>query len=149
MIRNAKIKDIKQIHKIINYFANKDLMLARSINELHEHLRDFLVYEANKKIVAVVALHICWEDLVEIKSLAVELKYQNKRIGVKLVESCIKEAKSLGAKRILVLTYEDKFFRRLGFKKISHSKLPHKIWAECIKCPKFPDCKEIAMIKNI
>lgn len=149
MIRKAKIKDIEQIHNLINYFAQKDLMLARSMNELYEHLRDFWVYEKDKKIIATSALHIAWEDLVEIKALTVDVNYQGKGIGTKLVETCVKEAKELGAKRVFALTYNTKFFSGLGFKVIEHTRLPHKIWAECIKCPKFPDCKEIAMIKNI
>ena len=149
MIRKAKIKDVKQIQMLINYFAQKDLMLARSINELYENLRDFWVCEENKKIVGTAAVHVAWENLVEIKSLAVDLKHQEKGIGTKLIRTCIKEARQLGARKLFVLTYDDDFFKNFGFKAISHSKLPHKIWAECIKCPKFPNCKEIAMIKTL
>ena len=149
MIRKAKVKDIKQIQGLINYFAEEDLMLPRSLNELYENLRDFWVYEDNKMIAGCAALHISWEDLAEIKSLAVHKDWQGKGIGKAMILACIKEAKELGAKKVFVLTYHLKYFNKLGFKRIKHEDLPHKIWAECINCPKFPDCQEIALIKTI
>ncbi|MFH1440608.1 MAG: N-acetyltransferase [Candidatus Omnitrophota bacterium] len=147
MIRKAHIEDIKQIQSLINNFAGQDLMLPRSLNELYDNIRDFWVYEENKKIVGCSALHICWEDLAEIKSLAVEGKKQRQSIGTHLVTACIEEAKKLGAKKIFALTYKPDFFRKFGFRRIKHSELPHKVWAECINCPKFPNCQEIALIK--
>lgn len=149
MIRKAKIKDIKQIQGLINSFAKDDLMLPRSINELYENLRDFFVFEFKGKIIGCGALHISWDDLAEMKSLAVDKKYHRKGVGRALVESCIQEARELGAKKIFVLTYAPNFFKKFSFRKINHNKLPHKIWAECIKCPKFPDCREIALIKKL
>lgn len=147
MIRKAKIEDIKQIQELINYFAKLDLMLPRALNELYENIRDFWVFVENKQVVGCAALHICWEDLAEIKCLAVQKKRQMQGVGKKLLATCIKEAKGLGAKKIFVLTYEPEFFQKSGFKRIKHSDLPHKIWAECIKCPKFPNCQEIALLK--
>lgn len=149
MIRKAKIRDIKQIQGLINSFAKDDLMLPRSINELYENLRDFFVYEDKNKIIGCGALHISWDDLAEIKSLAVARKHHKEGIGMVLVEACIQEARELGAKKIFVLTYAPNFFKKFSFRKITHNKLPHKIWAECIKCPKFPDCREIALIKKL
>ena len=149
MLRKAGIEDIKQIQRLINGFAEDDLMLPRSLNELYENLRDFFIYEEKNKIVGCCALHVCWDDLVEIKSLAVDKRERNQGLGRDLVEACIQEARALGAKKIFVLTYAPDFFKKLGFKKIAHSKLPHKIWAECINCPKFPDCEETALIKGI
>jgi len=149
MIRKAAISDIKHIQSLINSFAEKDLMLARSLNELYENLRDFWVYEDRKRIVGCAALHVSWEDLAEIKSLAVHKDWQRKGIGRDLILTCVEEAKELGAKKVFVLTYCHKYFSKLGFKRIKHSGLPHKIWAECINCPKFPNCQEIALIKTI
>ena len=149
MLRKARIGDIKQIQSLINSFAKKDLMLARSLNELYENIRDFFVYEKKNKVVGCSALHISWEDLAEIKSLAVDKQYHNQGVGMALVNGCIQEARRLGAKRIFVLTYAADFFKKAGFKKISHHKLPHKIWAECINCPKFPDCQEVALMKKL
>lgn len=147
MIRKARIEDIKEIQKLINYFAGLDLMLPRALNELYENLRDFWVAEESGKIVGSAALHISWENLVEIKSVAVARPKQRKGLGKALVEACLKEAKQMGAKKAFVLTYKPDFFRKFGFKRIKHNDLPHKIWAECINCPKFPNCQEIALLK--
>lgn len=147
MIRKAKIQDIKQIQGLINAFARKDLMLPRSLNELYENIRDFWVAQENKKIIGCCALHISWDDLAEIKSLAVEKKRHKKGIGRELISTCLAEAKDLGAKKVFVLTYRPDYFRRFGFKKIAHAKLPHKIWAECINCCKFPNCQEVALMR--
>jgi amino-acid N-acetyltransferase len=149
MIRKARIEDIKRIQELINYFARRDVMLPRSLNELYENIRDFWVFEDRDRVIGCCALHISWQDLVEVKSLAVEKSKQKMGIGTRLVEVAIGEAKELGAKKIFVLTYQPGFFKQFGFKKIKTASLPHKIWAECINCPKFPDCQETAMIKQI
>ncbi len=147
MIRKARIEDIKQIQNLINSFAKKDLMLPRSLNDLYENLRDFWVAVENNKIVACCALHVSWEDLAEIKSLAVQKNRQKKGIGKELILACLSEAEELGAKRIFVLTYRPEYFKGFGFKRVKNSSLPHKIWAECINCCKFPNCQEIALLK--
>lgn len=147
MIRKARITDIKQIQRLVNSFAAKGLMLPRSLNELYENIRDFWVAEERGRAVGCCALHISWNDLAEIKCLAVEKNKQNKGIARQLVNGCIAEAKEFGAKKLFVLTYRQDYFKKFGFKKIKHSELPHKIWAECINCPKFPDCQEVALLK--
>lgn len=149
MIRKARIEDIKKMQGLINAFAAMDLMLPRSLNELYENLRDFWVIEENKTIAGCCALHVSWDDLVEIKSLAVAKGRQNKGVGAELVNACLSEAKQLGAKKVFVLTYEPEYFKKFGFKKVRHEDLPHKIWAECINCCKFPDCDEIALLKTL
>ncbi|MCK9431901.1 MAG: N-acetyltransferase [Candidatus Omnitrophica bacterium] len=147
MIRKAKIKDIKQIQALIACFAKRDEMLPRSLNELYENIRDFWVYEDKGKILGCAALHISWDDLAEIKCLAVAKNRQGKGLGREMVSSCLEEAGTLGARKIFVLTYKPGFFKKMGFKKIKHEALPHKIWAECINCCKFPDCQETALLK--
>jgi len=147
MIRKAKIKDIEQIQKLINFFAAQDVMLSRSLNELYENIRDFWVIEENKKVIGCAAMHISWDDLAEIKSLAVAKNTQGRGKGRELVLACLDEAKELGAKKVFVLTYKPDFFKKFGFKRVKNSSLPHKIWAECIKCCKFPNCQEIALLK--
>lgn len=149
MIRKANVEDIPQIQALINKFAGQDRMLPRSLNELYENIRDFWVYEERGKIAGCAALHFSWKDLSEIKSLAVEKNKQRRGIGATLVRTCLEEAKRFKTKKVFVLTYEAGFFKKLGFKRIKHSMLPHKIWAECINCPKFPNCKEVAMVKII
>ena len=148
-IRKGRISDIKQIQSLVNHYARQGLMIARSLNELYENIRDFWVYESKGKVLGCAAVHISWENLVEIKSVAVDKSAVHKGIGRGLIKSCLAEAKHLGAKKVFVLTYIPEFFRRFGFRKIEHASLPHKIWAECINCPKFPDCEEIALIKII
>ena len=149
MISKARIEDITRIQELINYFARRNVMLPRSLNELYENIRDFWVFEDRGRVIGCCALHISWQDLVEVKSLAVEKSKQKMGIGTRLVEVAIGEAKELGAKKIFVLTYQPGFFKQFGFKKIKTASLPHKIWAECINCPKFPDCQETAMIKKV
>ncbi len=148
-IRKCRISDIKQIQSLINLYARQGLMIARSLNELYEHIRDFWVCEYKGRILGCSAVHISWDNLVEIKSVAVEKNFQGKGIASALLKACLTEAKQLGAKKVFALTYLPDFFRKFGFRKVEHSSLPHKIWAECINCPKFPDCQEIALIKNI
>jgi amino-acid N-acetyltransferase len=147
MIRKAKIKDIKQIQELIASFARRDEMLPRSLNELYENIRDFWVYEHKEKVIGCAALHISWDDLAEVKALAVAKNKQGNGIGRDLVPACMAEAGIIGARKIFVLTYKPEFFKKLGFKKIKHEALPHKIWAECINCCKFPDCQEVALLK--
>jgi amino-acid N-acetyltransferase len=147
MIRKARIKDIKQIQELIACFAKRDIMLPRSLNELYEHIRDFWVYFDKGKLLGCAALHISWDDLAEVKSLAVAKNMQGRGIGRDLVLAALAEAEVLGAKKVFVLTYQADFFKKLGFKKIKHDALPHKIWAECINCCKFPNCQEVALLK--
>ncbi|MCX7759649.1 MAG: N-acetyltransferase [Hydrogenothermaceae bacterium] len=142
-IRKAVVKDAPQIFKILQYFALKEVLLPRSLNSIYENIRDFFVYEDEGKIVGVGSLHIYWEDLAEIKSLAVEENYQYKKIGSQIVKACLEEAKELGIKQVFALTYVPEFFEKLGFKITDKSLFPQKVWTECIHCVKFNDCKEI------
>ena len=145
--RKAIIKDAKAIHSLVNKFAKKDDMLPRSLNEIYEHIRDFTIAVENQKTVAVCALHITWEDLAEIRSIAVLKKYQGNGIGETLIKGSLKEAKSLGIKKVFALTFYPDYFKQFGFKDIDKNDLPHKVWGDCLKCPKFPDCDEAAVIK--
>ena len=149
MIRKAKLKDVKEIQQLIKLYSNRGDILPRSLSELYDHLRDFFVSIRNRKVVGICALHICWDDLSEIRSLAVQEEDRNKGMGAKLVKACLEESKSLGAKRVFALTYQPEFFEKLGFKKVDKAVLPHKIWTDCLKCVKFPDCDEIAVVKEL
>jgi amino-acid N-acetyltransferase len=148
-IRKAKISDLKLVHKLINDFAKKEEMIPRSLNELYENVRDFVICEDNGKICGVCALHIMWEDLAEIRSLAVDKKYQKIGIGKNLVKQCLKEAKVLGIKRVFALTYHPEIFKKIGFVDTDKSSLPQKIWGDCLRCHKFPECDENAVIINL
>ena len=149
MIRKAVIRDVKPIHKLLSYYADQGLLLPRSLSELYDHLRDLFVVEDNQQwnpIIGVSALGICWEDLAEIRSLAVAEDHQKRGLGSQLVERCLEEAGSLGLMKVFTLSYVPDFFSRLGFKEVEKTVLPHKIWGDCLKCPKFPDCDETAMM---
>ena len=148
-IRKAHISDIKEIQKLVNEFARKEQMIPRSMNELYENVRDFVVADEKDGIVGACALHVLWDDLAEVRSLAVKKEFQKKGIGRKMVRSCIKEAKDLGIKRVFVLTYQPEFFKQLNFKDTDKASLPQKIWGDCIRCPKFPECDEHALIRNV
>lgn len=149
MLRKAQINDVKEIQKLLMHYANRGDMLSRSLSELYEALRDFYIIEEEGQIVGVSALHIVWEDLAEIRSVAVAEETGRKGVGTEVVNACIAEAKELGLKRLFCLTYKPDFFARFGFRIVDKSQLPHKVWGDCIKCVKFPDCDEIAMIMEL
>jgi len=148
-IRKAAISDVKEIQRLVNEFARKEQMIPRSVNELYENVRDFVVAEDKSGIVGACALHVLWDDLAEVRSLAVKNEYQGKGIGSKMVRNCIREARALGIKRVFVLTYQPDFFRKLRFKDTDKASLPQKIWGDCIRCPKFPECDEHALIRKV
>ncbi|HDL89958.1 MAG TPA: N-acetyltransferase [Thermodesulforhabdus norvegica] len=146
-VRKAKVADVPVIKQVIQPFVAAGRMLPRSLSELYSKLRDFYVCEdSGGRIVGCCGLHIVWADLAEIVSLAVIEQEQRKGIGQRLVNACLEEAKDLGISRVFVLTYEQAFFEKLGFKVVDKSIFPHKIWEDCLKCPKFPECDEIAML---
>jgi amino-acid N-acetyltransferase len=148
-VEKAKIGDVPQIQQLVNYFADKDEMLARPLSEIYENIRDYFVIRDGKKIIACVALHVSWSDLAEVKALAVSEKIQRSGLGSKLVAACIKEAKELEIPIVFCLTYKPLFFEKQGFVEVDKMKLPKKVWTECFHCPKFPDCGEVAMFFTI
>lgn len=145
MIRKAIIPDVREIHRLLLDYARDGLLLSRSLAELYESVRDFYVFEIDGKVVGTAALNICWEDLAELRSLAVHPDYNGRGAGKELVQACLDEARRLGIHRVFALTYKQAFFEKLGFAVIEKSQLPHKIWGDCMKCAKFPDCDEIAL----
>jgi len=148
-IERAKISDVAQLHKLINSFAEKGEMLARPISEIYENVRDYFVIRDGERVVACAALHIIWEDLAEIKSLAVAEGSRKLGNGMSLVKACLKEANGLGLPTVFCLTYKPAFFEGVGFSQLDKLELPHKVWGECYRCPKFPDCDEVALIYHL
>ncbi len=149
MLRRANVKDAQAIFKILQEYAIKGILLPRSLNSIYENIRDFFVYEENGKIVGIGSLHVYWEDLAEIKSLAVLEEHQYKGIGKQIVQKCIEDAKNLGLKKVFALTYVPEFFKKLGFKEADKSEFPQKVWTECIHCVKFNDCKEVPVLLEL
>ena len=151
MIRKATIKDIKVIHTLLSEFGDKGVLLSRPLSELYDHVRDFFVFEIPETNIVggCGALQFCWEDLAEIRSLAVKKEFQGQNIGTLLVRAAIEEARIYGIRDLFTLTYRPDFFKRFQFKKIDRAELPLKIWSDCISCVKFPDCDETAMMLSI
>lgn len=149
MIRKAALTDVKAIQALINEYAAAGQMLPRALNELYEHLRDFHVCVEGGSLVGVCALHISWDGIAEIRSLAVRPDSVMRGIGAELVRKCLAEAAELQVERVFVLTYQDGFFRKLGFRLTDKKELPHKIWTDCLNCVKFPNCDESALIITI
>lgn len=149
MIRKATIEDIKTIHALLKYYGDRGELLARPLSSLYDHVRDFNVYDNSegKGILGCCALQFCWEDLAEIRSLAVQENFTGKSIGRKLIEAAFIEAGVYKIKKLFTLTYKPEFFKKFGFIPIDKAELPIKTWADCIHCVKFPDCDETAMLK--
>jgi len=145
VIRKPLIKDVPAMAHIINGFATQGLMLPRSRHQVYKTLCEFVVATSNGAIVGCAALDIVWEDLGEIRSLAVAEEWQRHGVGRLLVEALLDEAKALGLPGVFALTYQEPFFEGMGFHVVPRESLPHKIWGDCLNCPKYPDCDEIAM----
>jgi amino-acid N-acetyltransferase len=148
-VDRARVSDANSLHQIISHFADKGEMLPRALSEIYEDIRDYFVVRKRGRLIACAALHVTWVDLAEIRSLAVDEQEQNQRIGSSLVQACLEEAKELGIPRIFCLVRKPAFFEKYGFQLIDKTELPHKVWAECYRCPKFPDCDEVALIRRL
>jgi amino-acid N-acetyltransferase len=137
------------MHRLINEFANRGDMLPRALSQIYENLRDYFVVRDGESVIGCAALHVNWMDLAEIRSLAVDESRQKGGIGAALIQACMDEARELGLPKVFCLTRQPDFFARQGFSPVDRSELPHKVWAECYYCPKFPDCDEFAFIREV
>lgn len=149
VVRPAAITDVPQIHELLDEYARMGNVLPRPFNELYRHLRDFFVVEIDGRIAACGALEIFTESLGEVRSLVVDKELAGTGLGRILVERILEEARSIGLKRIMALTYVPGFFHRLGFKTVAKDTLPEKVWGICVKCYKFNNCDEEAVLKEL
>jgi amino-acid N-acetyltransferase len=145
-LRKARTSDALAMQRLINGFADKGAMLHRSLSELYENIRDFFVVEEEGQVVGCAALHVSWKDLAELKSLAVSETSQGRGYGKRLIGVCVAEADEIGLSRVFALTYVPGLFVKVGFQEVDKAMLPRKVWTECVYCPKFPDCGEIAVL---
>ena len=145
--RKARFGDIESIYGLVNIYAAQGEMLPRSRNTLYENLRDMVVAEEEGRVIGVGALHIMWDRLAEVRMMAIAPEHTRQGIGAEIVQLLLNEGDVLGIEKVFTLTYKPDFFRKLGFIRISREELPQKVWKECIDCPKYPNCDEIAMIK--
>ena len=141
--------EVVPIHRLVNEFAASDLMLPLSVGDVTDRLRDFWVAFDGDPLVGTIGLHVTWSKLVEIRSLAVRKEWQRHGLGGRLIKAALKEAKELGAEQVFTLTYVPAYFKRFGFRLCDRGELPHKVWVDCVKCPKFPDCGETPMLLNL
>ena len=150
LVRTVTVADAMTIFKLVNHYANQAQMLPKSQNQIFQNIRDFrVVVDESAQIVGCGALHVTWGDLAEVRSLAIVEGYKRKGLGRMLVDRLIEDAKALGLPTVFALAYVPEFFESLGFERIDKNQLPQKIWGDCIDCPKFPDCDEIALIKDL
>ena len=149
-VERARLEDVEAMKAILDDYARTGDLLARSRLSLYESIRDFFVAKDDRgEIVGLCALHISWIDLAEVRSLAVKRDLHGRGIGRALVERCLADAEDLGLHRVFALTYRPTFFAALGFHSIEKSELPHKVWQDCVHCPKFPDCDEVAVLREL
>ncbi|MDH4299730.1 MAG: N-acetyltransferase [Dehalococcoidia bacterium] len=148
-VDRAKVGDANSVHRLISHFADRGEVLPRALSEIYEGIRDYFVVRKEGRVIACAALQVTWVDLAEIRSLAVDEQAQSQEIGSKLVQACVEEAKELGIPRVFCLVRKPAFFEKHGFQLIDKKELPQKVWADCYRCPKFPDCDEVALMRQL
>lgn len=149
ILRRARVADVVPLQRLINRFAEREEMLSRALHELYEAVRDFVLIEEEGDIVACAALHVNWANLAEVKCVAVAEHCRRRGLGRQLVNACIEDARELGVATLFCLTYRPEFFRSVGFTEVDRGTLPRKVWGECVRCPKFAHCTEIAMTRQV
>ncbi|MGQ9858376.1 MAG: N-acetyltransferase [Thermodesulfobacteriota bacterium] len=149
VLRKAKVADARAIHRVLETYAARGLLLQRPLWDIYSHIREFHVWEEDGILVGVCALHIVWEELAELRSFCVMESHRGRGIGRMLATASIEEGQELGVRRVFVLTYIPNYFRKMGFHEVEKSELPQKVWADCIHCVKFPECDEIPLLKEL
>ena len=161
VIKKAQVRDVQEVLDLINGYAAANLMLPRGPQYLYENIRDFVIASDHKVpvysmmetrevlhlIVACGSLHVLWDDIAEIRALAIHPDYQHLGLGSKLVDTMINEARQLGVKRLYTFTLTEDFFKTLGFRRQKREELPPKMWGECSRCPKYFKCDEVGMVR--
>lgn len=145
----ATVKDADPILRLVNKNASDGLMLTKTPYKIYTTIQNFFIAEEDGKVVGCAALSTLWNDLAEVCSLAVDDNHMGKGIGRKLVNACIEKARSLKLPKIMALTYQDKFFEKMGFTQVDKDIFPRKIWRECLECPKLEECDEFAYMMDL
>jgi amino-acid N-acetyltransferase len=148
-IEPARLADAEAIHELVTYWADRGDMLHRPVGEIYEAIRDFKVARIDGRVVGCGSLHIMGSDLAEVRSLAVRDDLQTKGIGAAIVAGCVKDAEEFGLERVFALTYRPGFFEKQGFRVANVMEFPQKVWNECVRCPFFTNCKEIAVVRDL
>lgn len=148
-VRKAHVNDVPQLHRLIGYWADNGSVLRRTLGQIYESMQEFVVVEANGRVLGGAALHIDCADLAELRSVVVDPEAHRQGVGKQLVVAVIEEARRLGVRNLFCLTDKPEYFAQFGFREIDKADLPHKIWRDCVNCPAFPDCHETAMIISL
>lgn len=148
-VQPAALSDAPFIHRLVTYWAERGDMLHRPLQEVYESIRDFKVARVGGEPVGCAALHIMGPDLAEIRSLAVVESAHGHGVGAALVRVCVEEARRFGLARVFALTFRPGFFERVGFRRANVLEFPQKVWNECVRCPFFTDCKEVAVVLDL
>ena len=148
-VEKARVGDAPHIHRLVNFFADRGEMLHRPLSEIYEHIRDYYVVREGDDLLGCAALHVSWEDLAEIKGMAVKEDHQRQGLGRLLTLACLEEARALGIPTVFCLTYKQEFYASIGFHQLDVMHLPRKVWGECYRCAKFPNCEEVAMVFEV
>lgn len=148
-VEPAKLSDVEDIHRLVTYWADRGDMLHRPIGEIYEAIRDFKVAKLDGRVVGTGSLHIMGADLAEVRSLAVAEEAQGKHVGAAIVDACVADARIFGLERVFALTYKPGFFERQGFRLANVMEFPQKVWNECVRCPFFTNCKEVAVVLDL
>ena len=147
--RSAVFADVEALYHLLASYAKDGLMLPRARSVLYENLRDFIVAEVDGEIVGAGALHFLWDRLAEVRSLAIAPAWAKKGLGREIVRRLEEQGAAFGVTLYFALTYQPGFFSACGYEEADKEMLPQKVWKECVYCPKYPDCDEIAMIKRV
>ena len=148
-IEPAQLSDAEAIHKLVTYWADRGEMLHRPIGEIYEAIRDFKVARLDGAVVGCGSLHIMGADLAEVRSLAVAEAAQGMGAGAGIVAACVSDARGFALDRVFALTYKPEFFAKQGFRIANVMEFPQKVWNECVRCPLFTNCKEVAVVINL
>jgi len=149
IVRKPKLNEVPEIKKLLDSAAEQGNVLRRPLMELYENVRDFYIYVDEAGVAGCCALHIDMADLAEVRSLVVRKDVRSNGIGARLLQAVLDEARSLNITRVYALTRSEPFFARNGFVEIDKKELPHKVFTDCLRCPSFPDCDEVAMIRML
>lgn len=145
-IEPARISDAEAIHKLVTFWADRGDMLHRPIGEIYEAIRDFKVARVDGEVAGCGSLHIMGSDLAEVRSLAVAESAQGMGVGAAIVAACVVDARRFELDRVFALTYKPGFFEKQGFRLANVMEFPQKVWNECVRCPFFTNCKEVAVV---
>ena len=155
IIRRTCIADVREILTLINRFVQRNMMLPRGPMYLYENVPNFIVAEAidggteHGSIIACGSLNILWEDIAEIRSMAIDPEYQGLGLGTKIVRYLVEDARHFGIEKLFTFTVAEDFFTNIGFKRKKDEELPQKVWGECSFCPKYFDCDEVGLLMEL